>query len=111
MTITDLGAQARAWALDEAAKASLGEDFGVDVCWSPQPAQTPSGAIQAVPGWMLLITARNPLLGQNPLYHLVPVGAPAPGEAQVRAEVVRGIKALRDLAASKLTEVNGGPRP
>jgi hypothetical protein len=110
MTITDLSAQAQAWALDEAAKASLGEDFGVGVCWTPQPAQSPQGVVP-VPGWVLLITARNPLLGQNALYHLVPVGTPVPVEADVRAEVVRGIKMLRDLAASKLTEVNGGPRP
>lgn len=115
MTITDLGAQVRGWALDEAAKAGLGEDFGVDVAWSPQAAQTPQG-VQMMPVWSLLITTRSPLLGQPALYHLVPVFTetavvPVPAEAQVRAEVCSGITQLRDLAARMLAGANGGSRP
>jgi hypothetical protein len=107
VAITDLGAQAKAWALDEAAKHCLTEDFGVDVCWSPQAAQTPQG-VQMIPGWVLLITMRNPLLGQPPIYHLAPVGIPVTGEEQMRAEVGKGIRMLRDLAATQLAGINGG---
>jgi hypothetical protein len=108
MAVTGLTEQVRAWALEEAAKHALGEDYGVDVSWSPQPAQTPQG-VQMMPGWLLLITARSPLLGQS-IYHMAPIGVTVPDEAAVRAEVAKGVKALRELAAAQLADRNGGAR-
>jgi hypothetical protein len=60
---------------------------------------------------MLLLTARSPLLKEGPMYHgPVPVGAPKPDEAEVRAQVADGIRQLRELAASKLAGSNGHAR-
>lgn len=107
MTAVDIQAQVLGWVLDEIAGQCFGEDYGAAVTFGVVPMQGPAGA-QAVPAWLLLITARSPLLGQGPLYHgPVGIGAPAPVEADVRAEVTRGLRALRELAASKLAGSNG----
>ncbi|HXT90552.1 MAG TPA: hypothetical protein VN714_14965 [Trebonia sp.] len=106
MTAADIHAQALAWALDAAQKASLGEDFGVAVSWSPQIAQTPNGAVP-VPAWHLLLTARSPLLSEGPMYHLVPIGAPVPTEDFTRKQVTDGISQLRALSRQKLSSANG----
>jgi hypothetical protein len=48
------------------------------------------------------------VLGEGPLYHgPVPVGSPAPVEAEVRAQVTEGIRLLRELGRSKLATGNG----
>jgi hypothetical protein len=109
MAVTDIGAQVKALALDEAGKQCFTEDFGVDVTWAPQGIQTPQG-VQPVPGWTLLLTARNPFLGEGPLFHMVPLQATVPDEAMIREAVADGIRQLRDLAASRLASVNGGAR-
>ena len=109
MAVTDLGAQAKAWALDEAGRECFAEDFGCDVFCSPQVIQGPQGP-QLIPVWVLVLTARNPLLGEGPLHHTVPVGSPAAKEDDVRKAVAEGMQALRDLAASKLAGVNGGAK-
>jgi hypothetical protein len=106
MAVTDLGAQAKAWALDEAAKQCFTEDYGCDVFCMAQAMQGPSGPV-LVSVWVLVLTARNPLLGEGPLHHAVPVGSPVAAEENVRKEVGDGIRALRDLAASKLAGLNG----
>lgn len=110
MAAVDLHAQALAWATDEIGKQCFGEDFGVAVTWGPEPL-TEGGRQRLAPGWLLMLTARNPELGQGPLYHgPVGIGLPAPVEAQVRKQVTDGLKALRELAASKLAGANGHPR-
>jgi hypothetical protein len=100
------------WVLDEVGKQALGQDYGAAVTFAPSPVQTPAG-IQVIPAWFLLVTARNPILREGPLYHgPVPMspGAPRPVEAEVRAAVADGLRQLRDLAASKLAGGNGrGP--
>jgi hypothetical protein len=107
--MTNITAEVEAWVKDEIRQQRLGEEFGVAVTFGPAQVQTPQGVVQ-VPGWMLLLTARNPLLTEGPLYHgPVPIGAPRPVEDAVRAEVVKGLAALRDLAASKLAGGNGRP--
>jgi hypothetical protein len=106
MAAVDIGAQVLAWAMDEAGKQAFTEEFGVSVTWTAAPVQTPQGVI-AVPGWQLLITFRNPLVGQGDLFHMVPAGTPRPKEADVRSNVTDGMAKLRDLAASKLSGSNG----
>jgi hypothetical protein len=99
--------QAETWIEDEIAKQRFGEEFGFAVIMGSAAVQTPQG-IGQVPMWMLLITARNPLVKEGPLYHgPVPIGFPQPQEKHVRAEVAKGLRALRDLAASRLATTNG----
>lgn len=95
------------WVQDEIRKQRLGEEFGFAVNLGAAAVQTPRGMAQ-MPMWMLLITARNPLLTEGPLFHgPVPIGFPRPAEQIVRAEVAKGLNALRDLSASKLATGNG----
>jgi hypothetical protein len=101
--------QVLGWVLDEISKQRFGEEFGADVSWGAVQVPAQGGA-RMVPSWLLLLTARNPVLGEGPLYHLAPLGlTPVPEQAAVRAAVTRGLKMLRDLAASKLTVGNGHP--
>lgn len=104
--MTDIHAEVLGWVLDEIGRQRMGEEFGAAVTWAPMPAQTPQGVI-TVPGWLLLITARNPLLGEGPLHHMANLGAPRPVEESTRKEVASGLRMLRDLAASKLAGSNG----
>ena len=104
--ITDIAAQVTAWALDEAAKLCFGEDYGIAVTWGPQQISGPQGA-GVVSAWFLLVTARNPLLGQPRLCHIAPLGVPEPDEAAVREQAGAGIRQLRELAAKNLSTMNG----
>lgn len=104
---TDITAQVTAWAADEISKQALGEEYGFAVTLGVAVMQTPQGPAQ-LPMWTLLITARNPLLGEGPLYHgPVPVGSPRPEEKDVRAEVTKGLDMLRGLAVAKVSGLNG----
>jgi hypothetical protein len=107
MAITDLGVQAKAWALDEASRRCFTEDYGCDLFGMAQAMQTAQGPM-LIPVWVLVLTCRNPLLGEGPLHHTVPLGSPVVSEEQVRKAVAEGVRALRDLAASKLAGLNGG---
>ena len=103
----DIQAEVLGWALDELDKQRFSEDYAAAVTFAPSPLQTPQG-MRLVPAWLLLITARSPLLGEGPLYHgPVGIGAPRPEEKPVRAAVADGVRQLRDLAASKLAAGNG----
>lgn len=106
MAAEDIHARVLGWALDEAGKACFGEEYGVSVSWAAQAAQTPQGVVLA-PVWMLLLTAKSPLLGEGPMYHLVPLGSPLPLEDFTRKQVTDGIAALRALASRKLAPSNG----
>jgi hypothetical protein len=106
MAAQDIKAQVELWVISEIKKQGLGEDFGFAVTWGPAPVQTPQGVV-VVPAWHLLLTCRNPLLGEGELYHMGQLGAPRPKEADVRREVASGVRQLRDLAASKLAGSNG----
>jgi hypothetical protein len=101
MAAEDITDQVTAWALDEVSKQCMGEHFGVSVSWAPAPLQTPAGAVM-VPAWMVLITTRNPLVGEGDLFHMAAVGTPRPKQDAVRTEVADGIRQLRALAKSKL---------
>lgn len=114
MTAVDICAQVQEWALAEVQAQCLGEDYGVATTWMPAGVQAPDGVHQ-IPAWHLLITARNPLLGQGALYHMVPIEPISaagivharPTQEQVKAAVTDGLRKLRDLAASK---TNGRPK-
>jgi hypothetical protein len=105
--VSDIHAEVLGWVLDEIGKQALGEDYGVAVQLGGVQVMTPQGP-GMVPAWQLLITGRNPLLGEGPLFHgPVPVGGPRPVEAEVRAAATEGLRQLRVLAASKLAGSNG----
>ena len=104
--ITDITAQVTAWALDEAGKQCFSEDYGLAVTWGPQQVSGPQGQGVAS-AWYLMITTRNPLLGQGRLVHVAPLGVPEPDEKTVREQVAAGIHALRELAARNLSPMNG----
>ena len=106
MTAVDIAAQATAWAVAEVEKQCLGEEYGVAVFAGAAMMPTPEGPRQ-IPVWTLLLTARNPLLKEGPLYHMVPVAPVRPAAEQVTAAVADGLRQLRDLAASKLAGLNG----
>ena len=106
MAAQDISARTELLVIDEIRKQGLGEDFGFAVTWGPAPVQTPQGVVM-VPGWHLLLTCRNPLVGEGELYHMGQLGAPRPKEADVRREVARGIEQLRVLARSKISGANG----
>jgi hypothetical protein len=105
----DIAAELNGWAEDEIDKQRMGEDYGLHIALGSAAAQTPQG-IRMVPAWQLLITARNPLLKEGPLWHFVPLPSARPSEADVRAAVADGMRQLRDLAATKLAGTNGHPR-
>lgn len=109
MAACDIAAQVTAWAVAEVEAQCLGEEYGVSAAWVPAMAPTPEGPRQ-FPAWHLLITARNPLLGQGPLYHMVPVGIARPTQEQVRAQVTDGLRQLRDLASRTLAGANGNAK-
>lgn len=104
---TDIGAEVLGWVLDEITRQAFGEEYGAAVTLGAAQVMTPAGP-GMVPAWTMLLTARNPLLKEGPLYHgPVPVGGPRPVEAEVRAAAAEGLRQLRDLAASKLAGGNG----
>ena len=99
--------EAEGWAEDEIGRQAFGEEYGYAVSLAAVTVQTPQGPRQ-MPMWTLFLTARNPALGEGPLYHgPVPVGSPKPVEADVRAQVADGVRQLRELARSKLAGSNG----
>jgi hypothetical protein len=105
----DIHAQISLWVADEVRSKCLADDYGWSVTLLPVSAQTPAG-VQVIPLWHLLLTTRNPLLGEGPLFHFVPIPMPArPDENMVRGEVGEGMAALRDLARKKLAGGNGKP--
>ena len=104
--ITDITATVTGWALDEAAAQAFTEDYSLAVSWGPQEVRGPQGA-GVVSAWYLMITTRNPLLGQPRLVHVAPLGVPEPDEATVRQQVGAGIRTLRDLSAKNLSTLNG----
>lgn len=106
MAAEDMQARLSGWAVAEAQKGCFGEDYDVAVTLTPQAAQTPQGVIP-LPVWMLLIATRSPLLGEGPMYHMVPLGGPVPAEDFVRKQVTDGIAQLRNLRSSKLSGMNG----
>jgi hypothetical protein len=101
MAATDIQAEVSMWVADEVRQQCFTEDFGWSVTWAPAPVQTPAGVV-IVPGWHLVLTTKSPLLGEGDLFHLAQLGAPRPAESFVRAEVGKGMTALRGLAKSKL---------
>jgi hypothetical protein len=85
----------------------LADDYGWSVSLLGGPVQTAQG-VQLVPVWHVLLTTRNPVLGEGPLFHFVPFPpGPRPDEQTVRGEVGKGMFALRGLAAKKLAGGNG----
>jgi hypothetical protein len=103
----DIHAELLGWVLDELDRVRLGEAYGAAVSLTPAMI----GPGQTVPVWMLLITARNPMLTEGPLFHFVPLPGPLPGprpgEEAVRAAVADGVRQLRDLMSRKLAGGNG----
>ncbi len=102
----DIQAGLLGWASDELDRVRLGEAYGIAITLLAGQARTPQG-VATVPVWQLLVTARNPLLTEGPLFHFVPLPSPRPEEEQVRAAVADGVRQLRNLTARKLAGGNG----
>jgi hypothetical protein len=102
----DMHAELLGWVLDEIGKQAMGQEYAAAIALGVGQVQAPQGVI-AVPSWQLLLTARSPLLGEGPLWHMVPLAGPRPDSAHVREQVGDGLRQLRDLAASKLAQGNG----
>jgi len=99
----NIAREAEAWIEDEIRKRRFGEDCSYAITLAQ--AMMPGGP---VPAWMLLLTARNPIVTEGPLYHgPVLIGSPAPVEKTAREQVAEGIRQLRELASSKLAGSNG----
>jgi hypothetical protein len=101
MAAEDIRAQIEEWVADEVRGKCLADDYGWSVTLLAAPMQGPAG-VQIVPIWHLLLTTRNPMLGEGPLFHFVGLPGPRPEELAVRGEVGKGMAALRDLDGKKL---------
>lgn len=97
MGAVDISAQVRAWALAEVEQQCFGEDFGVDVAWDAVP--TPGG-VQV--GYRIVLSCPSPLLGQGPLFAMVPLLTSQPTAEQVREAVTALLQTLRSNAAQLL---------
>ena len=106
MAAEDIKARTELWVIDEIKKQGFGENYGFAVAWGPAQVQTPQGPA-AIALWQLLLTCRNPIVGEGELYHMAQLGMPRPKEADVRREVATGIEQLRVLAKSKISGSNG----
>lgn len=97
MTVTDVSAQVRTWALAEAGRQCFGEDFGIDIALNAVP--TPAGVQVA---YLIAASCRAPLLGQGPLFALAPLLTPQPTEEQVSEAVTELLRQLRAMSAQML---------
>lgn len=102
----DITAEVTGWALDELGKQRFGEDYAAAVTWSPQAMQI-AGGTQLIALWSLLVTGRNPILGEGCLYSLQPLGDTRPSEEVTRARVGVAVRQLREAAKAKLSAGNG----
>ena len=98
MSVTDVSAQVRTWALAEAGKQCFGEDFSIDAALHLMPK--PDGSVQA--GYVIVVSCRAPLLGQGPLFSVAPLPTPQPTEEQVAAVITETMRQLRMLSAQML---------
>lgn len=98
MTAVDVSAQVRAWALAEAGRQCFGEDFGVDAVLNLVPQ--PGGGVQV--GYLIVVSCRAPLLGQDPLFSMAPLLTPQPSEEQVTEVITETMRQLRALSAQML---------
>lgn len=106
----DIHAELLGWITDEVDAVRLGEAYGCAVTLLAAQAPTRQG-MTMIPVWQLLVTARNPLLTEGPLFHFVPLPGPRPDEEAVRAAVADGVRQLRELTATKLAGGNGHQVP
>lgn len=104
MTPQDIEAEIRDWVHREIGKRAFGEAFGYAV--SLQLVPSPQGL---VPVWNLMVTCRNPLVGQQPLWRMTGVPEPRPAEKEVRGHVERMMQELRGLSAQVTAGANGHP--
>jgi hypothetical protein len=102
MASQDIAAEVSTWVADEIGKQCFGEAFGFVV--APQFTQSPAGLI---PVWAVMITCRNPLVGQEPLWRMTGVPSPRPAEDEMRGHVTRMLRELRDLSAKATAGANG----
>ena len=107
MAAQNIAADVELWVADEIVKTCFGEDFGFAVTWGPAQVPDGQGGARLAPGWQLLMTARDPLLGRPDMVHMVSLGLGRPKEADVRAQAAEGVRQLRDLAKSQTAAGNG----
>lgn len=96
MKPVDQDAQLREQIETALVKYRMGVDYGYDVTWMPATVQTPAGN-QNVVLYCIVLTRRNPLLGQPPLYHLAQIPHPQPTWQMVDQEVKDGCRQLQEL--------------
>jgi hypothetical protein len=102
MSAIDVAAKVRAAALAAVDKGCFGEDFGVDT--TAVVAQSPGGSAMVV--YTLIVSMRNPLLGQGPLVTITQIPFPHPSAEQVEQAVTQAMKGLRDLSSEILAGGN-----
>lgn len=97
MSVVDVSAQVRTWALAAAEQQAFGEDFGIDVTCGARA--TPNGP-QVV--YSLVMSCPSPLLGMAPLAIMGQLPAARPTAEQVAEAVTMLMRNLRDGAAQLL---------
>lgn len=105
MTAIDNGAKLRAAALAAIERQCFGEDFGFDAALVVAPS--PTGGAMVV--YQLVMTTKNPLLGQGPLVNVTQLTSPDPTAEQVEQAVTSAMKGLRELSTKILTDGNATP--
>lgn len=99
--LSDPAQTARLWAINEIQRnAARNETWGVHIFCKPEKleARLVGQPARHYPGWYIILYTQTP---QGHPYHYVPVGAPVPDEAKVRAAVKEGMVGLRDLVAQQ----------
>lgn len=91
------------WVGDAVEKYKLGQetDYAVFLSW------TPAGDGLKL-AWNIPLITANPLLGQEPLVHLLLVPIPSPTETHIDQSIMQGMGVLREMRANVLRVSNGG---
>lgn len=106
MAAIDNAAKLRATALAAIERQCMGEDFGFDA--APVVGHAQGGGAMAL--YALIVTKKNPILGQGPLVNVTHLPTPAPTAEQVEKAVTDAMTGLRKYA-SELLAANQHPLP
>ena len=95
----------------EIKKLALGEPVGVSVTQSFVPVNTPQG-LNLMPGWIITVDTRSPLLGQDPM--AFPVIIPCqpgymPSDRAFKDSAKMALEGMRNLYQEALSQMNSTP--